>query len=576
MLLVCRNIVSACLLSFLCIVLLETAFTLSNEAECVRPASPSNGRVWFRFRGGLSAIFTCSTGYVLIGQNVSSCMNGKWNYPPPTCQEAEIRCEESYKQGKIEEILAKPHEELVLGCNNNKHQGSQPVWFKDNTIIDILGFTNIQVLPNSSLLLEVYSVRDQGLYYCLTQSSESLQINRAVRIRILEEKQPTVPVNALSAQECFLEFRNQMTKLYVRPGSTALLHCDVNDPTASVSWFVHGQHIESDDRIGDIGQGKFQIMNFTASDSGIYSCIVQTLYDEKCKLSRNIEVAVEQQSVYPVYTCGRPLEKETRRKKRIIDGVRAPQNSAPWMCMLSTEKVPVVCGCSLISDKWIATAAHCFNYLDSKGVVTRVHTDDEARNNFFIKLGKVRRSPEPEEVYAKIRHLVIHPNFRSRIRYPGSNPIINNNDIALVQLEERVAFKPNVLPVCLPMKGFLESFPIGSLGMVTGWGSVSVQGATKALTLQQANLPLVARRVCADSSSYTITENMFCAGYAESYKPDTCGGDSGGPYIMKFQGRWYLAGIVSWGEGCSSPRKYGVYTKVENFLSWIRSTIAEN
>lgn len=75
---------------------------------------------------------------------------------------------------------------------------------------------------------------------------------------------------------------------------------------------------------------------------------------------------------------------------------------------------------------------------------------------------------------------------------------------------------------------------------------------------------------------YKITSNMFCAGLPTG-AADTCAGDSGGGLMCPVKkGKSYAStveGITSFGEGCGRANKYGIYTTVYNYYSWIKYII---
>ena len=48
-----------------------------------------------------------------------------------------------------------------------------------------------------------------------------------------------------------------------------------------------------------------------------------------------------------------------------------------------------------------------------------------------------------------------------------------------------------------------------------------------------------------------LTSRMLCAGHHVT-GVDACPGDSGGPLECKYDGKWTIVGIVSWGTGKSS------------------------
>ncbi|KAM9305332.1 prostasin-like [Gastrophryne carolinensis] len=118
---------------------------------------------------------------------------------------------------------------------------------------------------------------------------------------------------------------------------------------------------------------------------------------------------------------------------------------------------------------------------------------------------------------------------------------------------------------------------MGSLGRI--WAASGSLPSPQ--TLQKAAVPLIDRRTC--DSLYHLQSNinpnlsiilsdMICAGY-KGGGIDSCQGDSGGPLVCSQDGRWFLAGLVSWGEGCGEPNRPGVYTRLASYEAWIKSYV---
>nr|XP_012301224.1 complement C1r subcomponent-like [Aotus nancymaae] len=216
-------------------------------------------------------------------------------------------------------------------------------------------------------------------------------------------------------------------------------------------------------------------------------------------------------------------------------------------------------GGALLGDRWILTAAHTL-YPKQHNAQSNASLDVFLGHTNVEEIMKLANHP--------IRRVSIHPDYRQDESHNFEG------DIALLELENSVTLGPNLLPICLPDNE--TYYDLGLMGYVSGFG---VMEEKIAHDLKYVRLPIANREACENwlrrkNRMDVFSQNMFCAG-DPSLKQDACQGDSGGVFAVRDKNtdRWVATGIVSWGIGCS--RGYGFYTKVINYVDWIKKEMEE-
>ncbi|CAG9797979.1 unnamed protein product [Chironomus riparius] len=221
----------------------------------------------------------------------------------------------------------------------------------------------------------------------------------------------------------------------------------------------------------------------------------------KCKEYESITQIPYYVRSHPNFPASKVVLNKCRRSGTglVVGGEDAFLFEFPHQALLGYQKFKVEwsCGGSLISPDFVLTAAHCLDSINT-GPVT------------FVKLGMISRieSNNFVKIYG-INEKYKHENYKQQT---------NNNDIALLKLNDTVKFNENIFPICLPSKLY-ESDAI-----LTGFGRTGGKEATSE-NLLKVGLQHFTYSYCRElfnvRSERVFRDTMICYGHRTD-KKDAC------------------------------------------------------
>ena len=249
-----------------------------------------------------------------------------------------------------------------------------------------------------------------------------------------------------------------------------------------------------------------------------------------------------------------------RATSRVVGGNKTSIEDWPWQVSIRmiepSGDFVGWCGGSVISNRWVLTAAHCL-HANVKGSKESPH---EYLPDHGYKFEVIYGQTAPKNSKGiSVERVEIHEGYR---------PATFANDIALLRLSQPIR---DGYQVQLSSRQLDKVFAKdGNCSTITGWGARAEKGQGSNI-LMKASVPLVSSQKCRNVYATVNPSIQLCAGY-EQGGVDSCQGDSGGPLVVRHgtSSIWIQVGVVSHGTGCARAGKPGVYTRVSAYIDWIQ------
>lgn len=268
--------------------------------------------------------------------------------------------------------------------------------------------------------------------------------------------------------------------------------------------------------------------------------------------------------------CGGEVDGTDQLEQRDQAIVRGEETEAfPQVVLLQVQQPAGVtrCTASYIAPRVVLTAAHCIR----PGAVPQLSYiyfgEDEAPAGDIVP---DIPAPGQGSAFARVDSFRVHPDYDPAVNYP---------DVAVAYLDRELPFAP--LPVLSERVGKRAA---GERATIVGWGgsralTADISQVEGAGIKRSGQVTIVGSPTAADFHEDDPNPGMLDPAIrADSLKTDGraprsngCAGDSGGPLLIKKNGRYHVAGVGYWtGLFCED---YNIWARIDPLRGFLRDAL---
>ncbi|KAM7360105.1 ovochymase-like isoform 1-T2 [Cochliomyia hominivorax] len=310
------------------------------------------------------------------------------------------------------------------------------------------------------------------------------------------------------------------------------------------------------DILKKLEENRKTISKYHKSELAKYHCGTFENDPHVCCLENEIQLNVEGLNILKSNTCG-------DFQMKISNGPNADLFQFPWVALIIYED-NFKCGGTLISDKYVLTAAHCVKGREHLIEIVRLG-EYQINNSIDCSARGTQCSPPVEDV--GIEKVIIHENYQNIY-----------NDIALIRLNRKVEFTRHIKPICLPIYKHLRSKELNHY-ILTGWGITEKNISSEILKtslIYKMNQLECEKKFQKYNLHYSLNEEHICTSSGNS--DYSCHGDSGGAIggsdLYEGSQRFIQYGILSIAPDiCDIENVPYINTKVSHYIQWITDNL---